>query len=251
MYSFYVHATTFCNMSCAHCCFDYGAGKAGRHMSIDQIKKILEIASSMNAGITLGGGEITLHPQFEEILSLCTTVYNPKESHKVWWTDEKIPLRVGFVTNGSMKDRALMMVRMTEKQLINCCLSRDQFHDPIDQEVIDAFKNANYKNYQRKFNGEGTSDRLMNFGRAKKLKGQRSPSGFLYNIYNSCLCDSIQFYPTGTVRVCACPKSTILSRNFMKECNIPEYFKEHNQCYKAYAQYLELQKIEIVEHATI
>lgn len=239
MYNFYAHATTFCNMSCAHCCLNYGNGKAGRHMSVDQIRRIIVMASNMNAFLTLGGGEITLHPQFEEIVSMCITLYKPTE--KTFW-GEKITL--GIVTNGSMKERALLLNKLARENQICALLSWDQFHDPIDQEVVLAYM-ARSHDTGHGINGSiynKTITRLMNRGRAKKLKNKIAPDGQNYELYNSCLCPSTTFYPTGTVRACGCPESTILSRNFMKDFTIPEYFKSR-YCYKDYQKHLEAQKI--------
>lgn len=235
MHSFYVHATTFCNMSCAHCCMNYGNGKAGRHMSVDQIRRIIVMASDMSAFLTLGGGEITLHPQFEEILSMCTTLYKPTE--KSFWGDK---MKIAMITNGSMKDRALMLNKLAVNGEIRALLSWDQFHDPVDEEVVKAY-------VQREdHDGSGLNGhkytkfirRLMNHGRAKKLKNKLTPTGDKYDLYNGCMCESTTFYPTGTVRVCGCPESTILTRNFMKDFTVPEYFKDNRACYKTYAQYL-------------
>lgn len=247
MHAFYAHVTTFCNMSCAHCCMNYGNGKAGRHMSIEQIKRIIVMASNMNAFLTLGGGEITLHPQFEEIMSMCTTLYKPTK--KSYWGDK---LKIGIVTNGSMKERALMLDKLSINDEIRAVLSWDQFHDPIDSSVIKAFSDREFKTGHG-INGSffrKSITRLMNHGRAKKLKNKIAPNGVKYDIYKSCMCESTTFYPTGTVRVCGCPESTILTRNFMKDFTIPVYFSDNRSCYKTYEQYVEAQK-EIVESVAV
>lgn len=202
------------------------------------------MASDMNAFLTLGGGEITLHPQFEEILSMCTTLYKPTE--KSFWGDT---LKVAMITNGSMKERAMMINKLADKDEIRGLISYDQFHDPIDREVFSAFVDIERKNGHG-INGNMHAKnitRLMNWGRAKKLKNKLSPTGDRYTVYDCCLCESTTFYPTGTVRACGCPESTILSRNFMKDFTIPEYFKNNMVCYKKYAEYLK-EQAKLVEN---
>lgn len=65
----YIHLTSKCNMSCAHCIWDYGAGKYGQDMTLTAFYKIVDFIDYFGCKyVTFGGGEITLHKNFEFIL---------------------------------------------------------------------------------------------------------------------------------------------------------------------------------------
>jgi hypothetical protein len=99
----------------------------GSDMSLDVFRKGLEIATEYDSFICLGGGEPTLHPQFElmlvEAMAAAADTGNP----------------VFIVTNGSIKRRALLIAQLTKAKVIDGYLSQDQYHDPIDLDVVDAF----------------------------------------------------------------------------------------------------------------
>jgi molybdenum cofactor biosynthesis enzyme MoaA len=104
-------------------------------MTLDQIKRVLELTAKHGQHTMLGGGEFTLHPEFEKILAMIVSICPPKDGQ---------PL-IGIITNGSMTDRALMLNDMGAKKLINASLSYDQFHDPIDPKVFNAFNDRQNK----------------------------------------------------------------------------------------------------------
>jgi len=89
----YLQITSRCNMSCEHCCFS--CGPHGRHMPVELAKEAVRNAfdddDDVPYGLTIGGGEPTLHPQFEEILAE-VLLRVPRE-------------RIYIVTNGSHKER--------------------------------------------------------------------------------------------------------------------------------------------------
>lgn len=209
--SYYIHITTACNMSCPHCCFNYGNGKTGKHMPIDMFRHIMKIAHNYDEIVTIGGGEITLYPDFEQMIGIIACYGN---------TD----CRPFIVTNGSNKENALLLNKLAIGGIIGCELSQDPFHDyfMVDSEVIDAFKDRDaIRNVAR-------NNSLMNAGRAKNLDS-------FYELIKTCPCDSMQFLPTGIVKWCGCPRSPVITRNVMEDWKRPENYAD---CYK-YAEPIE------------
>jgi MoaA/NifB/PqqE/SkfB family radical SAM enzyme len=199
----YLMLTDRCNMSCEHCCFS--CTKNGTDMSLEVFEKALSYCDEY---VTLGGGEPTLHPQFEKMLCQAMTVG-----------------KVLVITNGSIKQRAMLLAKLAQKDVIDSQLSLDQFHDQIDCEVMQAFFDLD--------NGirNTTADRdPLPHGRAKEyLDGNYpEPDG------NDCCCDELICRPNGDVYACGCNDSpklgNILDDNFDifyygGECCHSEYFE--------------------------
>lgn len=203
--SYYIHITSQCNMSCAHCCFNYGNGKKGKHMPLDMFRLIMKRSSDECAQVTIGGGELCLYPDFEQMIGIIAC-----------YADPDCPPFI--VTNGSIRDRALLLNRLASSGIINCDLSQDHFHDSIDFRVVEAFK----KRSEHSIRNVTKAYSLLNAGRAKKLTD--------YELRNDCVCDSMQFLPTGVVKWCGCPRSPIITRNVMESFDHPENY--NGECYK-------------------
>ncbi len=201
--SYYIHITTACNMSCPHCCFNYGNGKTGKHMPIDMFRHIMKRIYNEGEIVTIGGGEICLYPDFEQMLGVLAS-----------YRFEMPPL---IVTNGSITERALLLNRLGEAEIINCELSQDAFHDWIEPKVVAAFKARNAIRNVARHNS------LISAGRAKNLDS-------FYDLQKICPCDSVQFYPTGVVKWCGCPRSPVITRNVMSDWKLPENYCD---CYKS------------------
>jgi hypothetical protein len=190
-------------MSCAHCCHNYGNGKKGKHMPLDMFRKIMKYASDNGDMVTIGGGEICLYPDFEAMIGIIAC-----------YADKDMPPFI--VTNGSITDRALLLNRLAKGEIIGCELSQDEFHNPIEWEVIEAFR---ARDAIRDVTRHGE---LMNHGRAKSLDH--------YNLRNECMCDAMQFYPTGVVKWCGCAKSPTITRDVMNDFDLPSNY--NHECYK-------------------
>ena len=119
----YIMITSRCNMLCEHCCGDYGP--EGEDMDMETFKAALNFAESYGfENIAIGGGEPTVHPQFWEMLGLAV----------LWGVD------VWLATNGKRKKDALRLAKAAEKRIVAVDLSLDEWHEPIDYEVSDAFR---------------------------------------------------------------------------------------------------------------
>lgn len=203
--SYYIHVTTNCNMSCAHCCFSYGNGRKGKDMPIDMFRNIMKLSSDNGEIVTIGGGEITMYENFEQMIGIIACYKN----------DECAPF---IVTNGKNTERALLLNRLAISGIIGCELSQDEFHDPIEYKVVQAFRNRDAIRNVTK-GGE-----LISAGRAKALDH--------YKLRKECVCDSMQFLPTGVVKFCGCPKSPIITKNVMEPWSYPESYGDADGCYK-------------------
>jgi len=119
----YAQITLFCNQRCPHCCYDSGPHRR-EFMDIEVFKASLKYEPS--ALFNIGGGEPTCHPQFWEMLDLAIKA---RGRGRVW-----------LATNGKRKEHALKLAEMVRNGDIKACLSQDKWHEPVSQEVVDAFK---------------------------------------------------------------------------------------------------------------
>lgn len=190
-------------------------------MSLNQIRRALELNAKHGEHMMLGGGEITLHPEFEKIMAMVVSICPPKNGDPT----------VGIITNGSITDKALFINDMGAKGLINASLSYDQFHDPIDPNVTAIFKARQERSWRTILNGNihtGKTTSLINSGRAKNLKSE-------YDLRDDCCCSAVSLYPSGIGRMCGCANSTVITRNFMEDFQT-EYRVDGYKysCYKRY-----------------
>lgn len=194
----YTHITTKCNMTCAHCC--YAANSKGEHMDFDMFKTILKkwsgVINTGNNYIVLGGGEPTMHPDFWKFLEYAQRCGYP-------W----------LATNGSNAETSLKLCEMAKTGELSCALSIDEWHDPIEPEVVKAFKEgmvpSNHGRYKLWVPKEGCGcDKreirtvIIPFkgGRASKL-----PESLDY-----CPCPGVQFRPNGDVYPCGCDEAPVI-----------------------------------------
>lgn len=196
----YLQITTKCNMKCAHC--GYACTAKGKHMPMSVVRKALEYFAG--DVISIGGGEPTLHPKFWEIIGLSLGSCGSEEGY-VW-----------LATNGSITPTALALANMAKRGILGVALSRDQFHDPIDQAVIDAFTKPerNYDGFSR-----GTPDaREIRDTSHNLIKAGRCEDGI-----DECICEDILVEPSGQIRGCGCKDAQYFGTVFNPQ--IPECYE--------------------------
>jgi len=117
----YVQITSRCNMLCSHCGMNCTA--QGEDMTFKTLKKTLEYAYEY---IVFGGGEPTIHPQFEKFL-----FYAIGEN-----------MKVNIITNGKLKNKAIALANLSsgDNEYIIAELSQDPFHEKVNKSVVEAFK---------------------------------------------------------------------------------------------------------------
>jgi hypothetical protein len=149
-------------------------------MSLRVFRQALELAKRHNQNITLGGGEPTVHPLFEQFVFEATAFRQQRG--------------VFIITNGKDKKRALFLAGLTERKTLEALLSQDTLHEPIDPEVVNVFKRMNKT--RTIFWGD-----ITNIGRAKKNNIGRT---------NLCICPDVIVRPNGELTQCGCRRSPIV-----------------------------------------
>lgn len=177
-------------MKCPHCCMN--ATDKGEDMTWETFKTAVDCGDEC---ITLGGGEPTLHPNFEQFL-----FYALAHAEYIW-----------MATNGSQIDRSIVLANLAKKGILGVALSQDKWHDPIDHKVVDAFQNkiGNTENDRREIRNVGNSLKgVINTGRATK-------KSFKHLKYNGCACEGdVVIDPNGNARQCGCIDSPIIGNVF-------------------------------------
>ena len=185
-------------MTCDHCCFD--CKEYGEDMSFEVFKKAVEYSQDL---IAIGGGEPTIHPQFDKFL-----LYAITHTDEVW-----------LATNGKLTDTALMLAKLAKKGVILCDLSQDIYHDPIDQVVIEAFTNT--------IREEKPSNDLRSIRNVtgKVLKAGRSKEG-----REGCPCEDFMIKPNGAIVQCGCLDSPVVGNVWNDENE--DFWESDPGCWK-------------------
>lgn len=192
----YIRITTRCNMTCEHCC--YSCGAQGDDMSLETYRQTLEFCEDQGSTPFLGGGEPTIHPKFEQFLCEALTV--------------DCDGQVGIITNGKLTRRALMIASMVKGGVIYGQLSRDVYHDEIEEEVVIAFEATGQKGYRginsaiRDTSSQGTRDPLPH-GRGKDSFDPPEEEEEDTRNESDCPCDDWVVHPNGNIHQCGCEDS--------------------------------------------
>ena len=166
----------------------------GEDMSLEVFRAALELARTHDSHVALGGGEPTLHPQFELMLVEAMAASADLDGN------------VFIVTNGSIKRRALLLAKLKKADVVDAWLSQDEYHDPIDEEVIEAFTKLNAI---RDVTKGGTRD-PQPVGRAIELLGWEPTD----RDETYCACDDWLVKPNGDVMQCGCDDSPSIGNVF-------------------------------------
>jgi hypothetical protein len=182
----YLQFTSRCNMKCAHCC--YSCGPKGRDMSKATLLKALDLCEEYGESPFIGGGEPTVHPKFWEFFGLILQRAGSYEMEGL-----------GIITNGKNTKDALALAELGRRGLLSVELSRDRYHEPIEDRVVQAFtrKQASYGDRDvRDMRGirSGSNASVLAVGRGAKISG--SDKG--------CCCPDIVVDPEGRIWACGC-----------------------------------------------
>jgi len=146
--------------------------------------------------VTLGGGEPTLHRNFEKYLLQAIAHTEPGG--------------VMVITNGTHKERSRMLFDLARSGVMAADLSRDDYHDEIDGETVDMWeaeaervagqhRRHNYDDRSRVGVRNTTEDREpMANGRARTELGLEKGDDY------RCPCDGPVVQPNGDVYACGC-----------------------------------------------
>lgn len=187
----YIQLTDRCNMTCEHCCFSC-TGK-GSYMAENVFQKALSLAVEYGWSVTLGGGEPTLHPKcLDWVMTAALATIDAS-------MDMDGPA-VLVVTNGKKKDIALKLAKLAHLGTIQCDLSQDEWHDPIDPSVV--------REFSRYSNREGRSHAgIRDVTGGVKDKGRAAEN--CIQDQNGCCCSALFIAPNGDFYHCGCKKTKI------------------------------------------
>lgn len=210
----YVQLTTRCNMRCKHCGFS--CTSKGEDMSRETWTKVLNYAFDVEEMISLGGGEPTLHPDFEVIL-IEAIAYAANLS-----LSDYAPF---IATNGTNKRISMLLNALSRAGVVRAKLSWDKWHNKkrVDPCVVRAFSGSD----DLWINTNSVSDS----GRAKKLPEYKKRKKF-------CLCPDLFVKPNGDVYWCGCedaPKLGYIS-TFFNSDTWQQYVENDNyhSCWKGW-----------------
>lgn len=214
----YVQVTEKCNHHCAHCC--YSCTMEGKHATKEVWQQMIRFASEYNNEfISIGGGEPTLHPDFFEILE-----WSLDDFRYVWMASNgsqtKIMRRLHDIMQGEDYDECDCLERHGEEMYeeygclchekydtdtihmrhddqLSVALSQDIFHDEINQQIVDLWKNMKYEIR----NVSDSHDGVAAQGRAKE-----TGSGWS----DHCVCSTWILKINGDIRLCGCEDAPII-----------------------------------------
>lgn len=208
----YIQITTRCNMNCEHCGFD--CSEAGEDMSLETFRKAIQWEEE---SLSIGGGEPTLHPLFWQFIGEALAV-----SDYVW-----------LATNGKETKTALVLAKLAKRGVLACELSRDDYHEDIDPEVVEAFTRE--RKLTNGLNGYH-QDRLNDQRGIRNVSGHEINAGRCDFGVEGCLCEDILCTPGGDIFACGCEDSPQFGT--IDNYNLPEEWG-FEECYKHQAITLE------------
>jgi len=216
----YLQITTRCTMECEHCCYSCTAD--GEDMPLYIALRALRWLGADgecggDLGVCIGGGEPTLHPQFERILCESLSV----AEHTL------------VITNGSVKKRAIMLANMSRQMrgqdgnlpAFSAELSQDVYHSPIDPEVVEAFESI-----QRIRNTTEWQEPSPK-GRAWYEGAERG----------RCLCEELFVMPDGTMKHCGCADAPVVGHVLKNGGKVSSKYS-YGECWWDNPEYAELRK---------
>jgi hypothetical protein len=179
-------------------------------MPLDIFRQGLSIASQYGEIPFLGGGEPTLHPLFYQMLCEALAEGMSQGAGDC----------VGVITNGSITPIALTIASMRRGGVIWAELSRDIYHDPIDDVVVQAF-------------GDATRNTTRNYAPMPHGRGRKLSPNVERNASN-CPCSTLLCKPNGDICQCGCDDSPIVGSVFdgintpstLMCCREPEFVDE-------------------------
>lgn len=166
----------------------------GIDMTLDTFQAACQQAEDHGESIQLGGGEPTLHPEFERFLMIALA--HSSDDMGVW-----------LATNGSQTERALAIAKLAKRGVIGAALSQDEWHDPIDPEVVQAFTR---EQQAHSFRDDHDRREIRSVTRIIRA-GRAARRDFDYETVAMCACDGDPFVdPAGNVHQCGCKNSPVV-----------------------------------------
>ena len=183
----YIQLTTRCNMECQHCAID--CGPVGEDMPEDIFDKALVLGQIYDGTVTLGGGEPTIHPVFPMFLLKAII---------------KCSGRLCVTTNGKDEGPVRFLLKYAERRQVFARLSLDSFHDPINPDIVAAFKALPpmFKFREGDQHITPPPDTIANYSPIGRELRRRGLTETPANAH--CVCPGPFIAPNGDIRQCGC-----------------------------------------------
>jgi MoaA/NifB/PqqE/SkfB family radical SAM enzyme len=244
----YLQITSKCNMNCRHCGFS--CNRKGIHMEWETfINAIQFIRDRDDETISIGGGEPTLHPRFFDILKICLDDFNyvwmatngsktkvmRRLSNIIEGCDYESFEREDYCTCGEdpencecWPDKAIY-----QDGKLTVALSLDYFHSPINDKIVELWKNRSKCSSFNNRNNYQIRDVTISHGGVVK-SGRAIRSG-VWQDESNCICPNIHISPNGDVKLCGCRNSPILGNvNTSVDDESLEFFRDNDiDCIKS------------------
>lgn len=153
--------------------------------------RCLELAAKHSQLVTIGGGEPTLHPQIIpwtlQAVDALSDVYMDHDGPAVL-----------VITNGKKKDKAIRLAKLARMGCIDAELSQDEFHEPIDEKTVQAFKRF-----------AGIRDVTGGGRRPVYAMGRAASVDFYRETRKGCVCNTLFIAPNGDFYGCGCKKEKL------------------------------------------
>lgn len=203
-----IAVTYRCNMNCLHC--SRGSKHTGPLMSMKTFKAAIDFAMARDDGsscITITGGEPTLHPKLKDFVCYALCNFFPD------YAEMEYPA-IFIVTNGTVRDTALWLAKMSRFNRISAVLSFDDWHDTsmVHPEVHRQFDRLNKIWKQEGIRSIGSMP--WKTGNGKSVAGAME----------GCACDDIHVQPNGDIVTCGCEYGTKIG-NVHDTWEFPENFQ--------------------------
>jgi len=206
-------------------------------MSLDTFREAMSMCEGDH--ITLGGGEPTLHKDWDTmLLEALGNTSGPYDDGSLF-----------IVTNGSITKRALLLAKLAKSKVLGAQISRDEYHDEIEQCVVDAFEGIESDNQYSNTPSPGVRNTTQYsepkpYGRAIALLGldEEEEDDLPRSNGFDCMCSTTFVKPNGDIHQCGCPDSPKIGHTstgydspMTGECCHSSYF--HDACLENKEEY--------------
>jgi len=200
-------------------------------MSWDTFLGALSFAAEYGEYVMLGGGEITLHPKFRQMVDHIIQ-HTALDLHMVTnggkavdGVSRNVRWLIDYVDSGMTNDR------------LSVELSLDKFHDPVEDDIVLEW----FTRYVRHPGGYSTHQRVRDVGDRKLARVGRAKDLPLADYEwqdpipeRQCVCQDFQVYPDGRIMACGCDDSprlgSVVHQGHTMHVDLDD-LDSHEQCY--------------------
>lgn len=189
----HLQITTKCNFLCGHCC--YSCNKNGKHMPQHIALDAIRFASNYTETIAIGGGEPTLHPDFDMILAHCLNAFGYTWLATNGSRNRKMEMLYRLLTEGFWEIDEYRAIQADRKRLA-VTLSNDYYH-----KVFWTDETYRWERIWRQHRFELRDVTVSNKGVIRQGRAAKNND---YMTEGDCVCSTNIIKPSGGVYFCGC-----------------------------------------------